>query len=210
MLKILIADDHEIVRHGLVKVLRETLGAVQVEEASNGQEALNKAEKNDYDLVLVDITMPGRGGLDVVRELKGLKPGLPVLVLTVHPEEVFAVRALRAGARGYLTKESAADELVLAIRRVLSGRKYITASLAEKLSEELVRDADKLCHELLSDREYQVMRMIASGKTVGAIAEELRLSVKTISSYRSNILDKMRLKNNAEIAHYAIRNHLVD
>lgn len=210
MLRVLIADDHEIVRKGLCAVLTSTLRSVSVDEAGDGAEALAKAAKTAYDLILVDITMPGRGGLDVIKELRTIRPRVPALVLSVHPEEQFAVRALRAGARGYLTKESAAEELVAAIRKVLAGGRYISASLAEALSCELDRDAGKAPHETLSDREYQVMRMIASGKPVGAIADELSLSVKTVSTHRVNILEKMRMKNNAEITSYAIRNRLAD
>ena len=210
MLRILIADDHEIVRKGLMKVLSETLQPVKVEEARNGQEAISKVWKSEYDLVVLDIKMPGKSGMDVLKEIKNHQPKLPVVILSMHPEEQFAIRAIRAGASGYLTKESVGDELVLAIRKALKGEKYISGSLAQILAGELNVDVEKPCHELLSDREYQVMLMIASGKTVGAIAKELCLSVKTISSYRANILQKTRMKNSAEITHYAIQNKLVD
>ena len=210
MLNILVADDHEVVRMGLVKVLAEALQPIKIDEAGNGQEALSMVWKNDYDLVVLDLKMPGKGGLDVLKEIKQQKPKLPVLILSMHPEEQFAVRAIRAGASGYLTKECAGDELVLAIRKALKGGRYISGSLAQILAGELDSDSEKPLHEILSDREYQVMLMIASGKPVGAIAEELCLSVKTISSYRTNILLKTRMKNNAEITHYAIQNRLVD
>ena len=210
MLRILIADDHEIVRKGLGKVLVETLQPVKVDEARNGQEAVSKVLKSEYDLVVLDLKMPGKSGLDVLKEIKQHRPKLPVLILSMHPEEQFAVRAIRAGASGYLTKECAGDELVLAIRKAINGERYISGSLAQLLAGELDSDLEKPLHEVLSDREYQVMLMIASGKPVGAIAEELRLSVKTISSYRTNILLKTRMKNNAEITHYAIKNQLVD
>ena len=210
MLRILIADDHEIVRKGLGKVLVETLQPVKVDEARNGQEAVSKVLKSEYDLVVLDLKMPGKSGLDVLKEIKQHRPKLPVLILSMHPEEQFAVRAIRAGASGYLTKECAGDELVLAIRKAINGERYISGSLAQLLAGELDSDLEKPLHEVLSDREYQVMLMIASGKTVGAIAEELRLSVKTISSYRTNILLKTRMKNNAEITHYARKNQLVD
>ena len=210
MLRILIADDHEIVRKGLVKVLSETLQPIKVDEASNGQEAMSLILKSEYDLALVDIKMPGKSGLDVLKEIKQHRPKLPVLILSMHPEEQFAVRALRAGASGYLTKESAGDELVLAIRKALNGERYISGSLAQILAGEMGGDPEKPLHEILSDREFQVMLMIASGKTVGAIAEELCLSVKTISSYRTNILLKTKMKNNAEITHYAMKTKLVD
>ena len=210
MLRILVADDHEVVRKGLMKVLAEILQPIQVDEARNGQEAVSKVWKSEYDLVVLDIKMPGKSGLDVLKEIKQHRPKLPVMILSMHPEEQFAIRAMRAGASGYLTKESAGDELVLAIRKALKGEKYISGSLAQILAGELDSDSEKPPHELLSDREFQVMLMIASGKPVGAIAKELCLSVKTISSYRANILLKTRMKNNAEITHYAIQNKLVD
>ena len=210
MLRILIADDHEVVRKGLGKVLVETLQPVQVDEAANGQEAVTKVLKNEYSLVVLDIKMPGKSGLDVLKEIKQRRPKLPVLILSMHPEEHFAIRAIRAGASGYLTKECAGDELVLAIRKALKGERYISGSLAEILAGGLEGDPEKPPHEILSDREYQVMLMIASGKTVGGIAKELCLSAKTISSYRTNLLLKMGMKNSAEITHYAIQNKLVD
>jgi len=210
MLRILVTDDHEVVRKGLVKVLSETLQPVKIDEAGNGQEAVSKASKTEYDLVVLDMKMPGKSGLDVLKELKQHRPKLPVLILSMLPEEQFAVRAIRAGASGYLTKDAAGDELVLAIRKALKGERYISGSLAEILAGDLDGDSEKPPHEILSDREYQVMLMIASGKPVGAIAKELCLSVKTISSYRTNILLKTRMKNNAEITHYAIQNNLVD
>jgi len=210
MIRILIADDHEVVRKGLVNVLSGTLQPVKIDEARNGQEAMSKVLKTEYDLVVLDIKMPGKSGLDVLKEIKQHQPKLPVIILSMHPEEQFAIRAIRAGASGYLTKECAGDELVLAIRKALKGERYISGSLAEILAGELDSDSEKPLHEILSDREYQVMLMIASGKPVGEIANELCLSAKTISSYRTNILLKTRMKNNAEITHYAIRNKLVD
>jgi len=210
MLRILVADDHEVVRKGLVNVLSETLKPIKIDEASNGQEAVSKASKTEYDLVVLDLKMPGKSGLDVLKEIKQHRPKLPVVILSMHPEEQFAIRSMRAGASGYLTKECAGDELVLAIRKALKGEKYISGSLAEILADDLGGDSEKSIHEILSDREYQVLLMIASGKPVGAIAKELCLSVKTISSYRTNILLKTRMKNNAEITHYAIQNKLVD
>ena len=210
MLRILVADDHEVVRKGLVNVLSETLKPIKIDEAINGQEAVSKVLKSEYDLVVLDLKMPGKSGLDVLKEIKQHRPKLPVLILSMHPEEQFAIRAMRAGASGYLTKECAGDELVLAIRKALKGERYISGSLAEILADDLGGDSEKSIHEILSDREYQVLLMIASGKPVGAIAKELCLSVKTISSYRTNILLKTRMKNNAEITHYAIQNKLVD
>jgi DNA-binding NarL/FixJ family response regulator len=210
MLKILVVDDHEVVRKGLMKVLAEALQPVKIDEAGNGQEAMSKVRKGEYELVVLDLKMPGKSGLDVLKEIKQHRPKLPVLILSMHPEEQFAIRAMRAGASGYLTKESAGDELVLAIRKALKGERYISDSLAQILAGELNSDPEKPCHEILSDREYQVMIMIASGKTVGTIAKDLCLSVKTISSYRANILLKTRMKNNSELTHYAIQNKLVD
>jgi len=210
MHKILVVDDHEVVRKGLVRVLEGILQPLTVDEANNGQEAVSKVWKSQYDLVLLDLKMPGKSGLDVLKEIKLHQPKLPVLVLSMHPEEQFAIRAMRSGASGYLTKECSGDELVLAIRKALKGEKYISESLAQILASELEADSGKPLHEVLSDREYQVMLMIASGKPVGSIAKELRLSVKTVSSYRANILLKTRMKNNSEITHYAIQNKLVD
>ncbi|TKJ30852.1 DNA-binding response regulator [bacterium (candidate division B38) B3_B38] len=210
MIKILIADNHPIVRQGLKQILRKTCDMVVADEASNGQEVLDKVWKNDYDVILLDISMPGRSGLDVLKQLKSQKPELPILVLTMHPEEQYAVRVLRAGASGYLTKESAPNELIKAIRKVSQGRKYVSSSLAEKLAFGLEIYSERPLHETLSDREYEVMRMIASGKRVKEIAEELFLSIKTISTYRSRILEKMKMKSNAELMHYAIQNKLVD
>lgn len=210
MRRILVADDHEVVRKGLMNVLADAFQPIEVDEARNGQEAVSKVLKKSYDLVVLDVKMPGKSGLDALKEIKQHRPKLPVVILSMHPEDQIAIRAMRAGASGYLTKESASDELVLAIRKALNGEKYISGSLAQILAEELDKDPDKLPHEILSDREYQVMLMIASGKPVGAIAKELCLSVKTISSYRANILLKTKMKNNAEITHYAIQNKLVD
>lgn len=210
MIRILVADDHAIVRKGLKQIIAETSDMIVAGEASNGIEVLSKVRKNGFDLVLLDISMPGRSGLDILKELRSERPKLPILVLSMHPEEQYAVRVLKSGASGYLTKESAPDELISAIRKVSVGKKYVTPSLAEKLAFDLETDAERPLHELLSDREYQVLCLIASGRTVGEIAEKLALSVKTISTYRSRILEKMNLKNNAELTHYAIRNKLVD
>jgi two-component system invasion response regulator UvrY len=210
MIRILIADDHAIIREGLKQIISETSDMVVAEEAIDGHEALSKALKNDYDVVVLDITMPGRNGLDVLKELKKQRPELPVLVLTIHPEEQYAVRVLRAGASGYLTKESAPDELTAAIRKISQGKKYVTSSLAEKLVSDLNVDTEKPLHNALSDREFEVMCMIATGKTVKQIGEELFLSEKTVSTYRSRILEKMGMKNNAELIYYAIKHGLVE
>jgi two-component system invasion response regulator UvrY len=210
MINILIADDHAIVREGLKQMVAETADMVVAGEASTGQEVLDNVRNNDYDVVILDISMPGRDGVDILKELKKKKPKLPVLVLTMHPEEQYAVRVLKAGAAGYMTKESATEELIAAIRRVSKGKKYVSSSLAEKLAVDLENDREKPLHEILSNREYQVMRMIASGKRLKEIAEVLSLSVKTISTYRSRVLEKMRMKNNAELTHYAIKRRLVE
>jgi two-component system, NarL family, invasion response regulator UvrY len=179
-------------------------------EARNAQEALDLVWKENWDVVVLDITMPGRSGLEVLREIKKSKPRLPVLVLSMHPENQFAVRVLKRGASGYMTKESAPDELVGAIKKVLAGGRYVSASLAEKLATYLSSDTPKAPQELLSDREFQVLRLIASGKLVGEIAKELSLSVKTISTYRTRILEKMGMRNNAELMHYAMQHDLLE
>jgi two-component system invasion response regulator UvrY len=209
MIKVLIADDHTLVRKGLKQLLLDTNDIERVDEARDGKETINKINKKDYDLVLLDISLPGRSGIDVLKQLKIIKPKLPVLILSMHPEEQYAVRSLRAGASGYLTKESAPDELIDAIRKVANGGKYITFSLAERLAGEIGPSTEKPLHQTLSDREYQVMCMIASGKTVKDIAEELNLSVKTISTHRARILRKMHMDNNAQLTHYAIKHNLV-
>lgn len=208
-IKILIADDHPIVREGYKKILSDTPDMIVADEAENGQEVLNCIRKKNFDLILLDISMPGRSGLEILKELKSERPRLPVLILSIYPEEQYAVRAFRAGASGYLTKASAPNELISAIRKISQGGRYISSSLAEQLTYYLDADAEKPLHETLSDREYQVMLMIASGKTVSEIAAELCLSVKTISTYRGHILEKMKMKNNAEITLYAVRNKLV-
>ena len=210
MIKILIADDHPIVRQGLKQILSEEPDIEVVGEAQNSQEVLELVRKQHWDIVILDITMPGRGGLDVLKELKHERPKLPVLMLSVHPEDQYAVRALKAHASGYLTKDSAPEELVKAIRKILRGGKYISSTLAEKLAFDLETETDKPLHETLSDRESQVMLMIASGKTISQIAEELSLSVKTIGTYRTRILEKMKLKTNAELTHYVFKNKLIE
>ena len=209
MIKILVADDHAIVREGLKQILVETSDIIVAGEASDGNQALNQVRKGDYDLVLLDIAMPGLSGLEVLKQLKSERPDLPVLMLSMYPEEQYAVRTLRAGASGYLTKQSAPDELIAAIRKVCMGGKYVTSSLAENLAFYLEMDSDRPAHELLSDREYQVMLMIGSGKRVKEIADELSLSVKTISTNRSRALRKMGMKTNAEFTYYAIKHDLV-
>lgn len=199
-----------MVRHGLKQIIADEFKRVIFGEARNAHEALDLVWKEPWDIVVLDITMPGRSGLEVLREIKKSKPKLPVLVLSMHPENQFAVRVLKRGASGYMTKESAADELVGAIKKVLAGGRYVSTSLAEKLATYLASDTQKPPQELLSDREFQVLRLIASGKIVSEIAKELSLSVKTISTYRTRILEKMGLRNNAELMHYAMQHQLVE
>lgn len=210
MIKVLIADDHPVVRKGLKEIIEETFDMRVTAEASNGYEVLEKTSKGEFDVVILDISMPGRGGLDVLKEIKKRNPEISVLVLSVHPEEQYAVRALKAGASGYLTKDSAQDELIKALRKILTGRKYISISLAEKLASDLETNKEKPVHETLSDREYEVLCEIASGKTLKEIAEELYLSIKTVSTYRSRLMEKMRMKTNADLIRYALKHKLVD
>lgn len=209
MIKVLIADDHLLVREGLKQILAGTADIVVSGEAGTGQEILNVVSENSYDVILLDISMPGRSGVDILKQLRAMKPDIKVLILTMHPEEQYAIRALKAGAAGYLTKDSASDELISAIRAVASGRKYVSPSLAETLASYFETGTGKPLHENLSDREYEVMCMIASGKTNKEIAVELSLSAKTISTYRTRILDKMNMRSSAELTHYAIQNELI-
>ncbi len=209
-MKILLADDHAVVRRGLKQILADDFKRATFGEARNAQEALDLVWKDNWDVVILDITMPGRSGLEVLREIKKSRPKLPVLVLSMHPENQFAVRVLKRGAAGYMTKESAPEELVGAIKKVLAGGRYVSTSLAEKLATYVSSESQKPPQELLSDREFQVLRLIASGKIVSEIAKELSLSVKTISTYRTRILEKMGLRNNAELMHYAMQHQLIE
>ena len=210
MIKVCVVDDHAVVREGLKRIIAENPGMAVTAEAGDGHEALKVIQSEPCDVVLLDITMPNRNGLDVLKQLHSESPRLPVLVLSMHAEDQYAVRVLRAGAAGYLTKESAPAKLVQAIRKVVRGGKYVSPTLAEKLVFDLDSDATKAPHQILSDREYQVLCMIASGKTVTQIADELTLSVKTISTYRVRILEKLSMKNNAELTRYAIKEGLVE
>lgn len=210
MIRVLIADDHAVVRQGLKQILGDTPEMLVAGEAATGQQVLDKVRAESWDVVVLDISMPGHSGLDVIKQLKSERPKLPVLVLSMYSEDQYAMRVLKAGASGYLTKETAADELVKAIRKVVSGGRYVSPLLAEKLAFEIGADTGRLPHETLSDREFQVLRLIAAGKPVKEIAVELSLSVKTVSTYRARLLDKMNLGTNAELMHYAIQNHLVD
>ncbi len=209
MIRVCIVDDHAIVRKGLKHILSRTKDIVLAEEAGDGEELLKKARHNNWDVTLLDLSMPGRGGLDVLKQFKSEYPKRPVLILTMHSEDQYAVRVFRAGADGFLSKESVPDKLIDAIRTVAGGHKYISPRIAEKLALEVGGAKGKLPHENLSDREYQVMCMLAVGKTVGMIADELSLSVKTISTNRTRLLGKMRMKNNAEIIQYGMAHKLV-
>ena len=210
MIKVVVVDDHAVVREGLKRIVSESGGMTVTGEAADGHEAIRVIKSEPCDVVLLDITMPNKSGLDVLKELHAESPRLPVLVLSMHPEDQYAVRVLRAGAAGYVTKQSAPAKLVQAIRKVVRGGKYVSPSLAERLVFDLGADKDKAPHELLSDREYQVLCLISSGKTVSQIADELALSIKTVSTYRVRILEKLKMKNNAEMTRYAIQEGLVD
>ena len=209
-MRILIADDHPIFRAGLKEILAKDADVESIGEADNGHKALELARKQRWDVVVLDITMPGKDGLEVLQELRRERPKLPVLVLSAHPEDQLALRLLKAGAAGYLTKDKAPKVLLSAIRKVLGGGKYVSESLAEKAVFQLASETTQSSHETLSDREFQVMRMIASGKTIKEIGKELFLSVRTVSTYRTRVLEKMNMKTNAELIRYALQNKLVD
>ncbi len=210
MTRILVADDHPLLRNGLKQVLNEQPDLEVSGEAEDSDQVLQRIDEEPWDVVVLDIAMPGRGGLDVLREIRRRRPELPVLVLSMHAEEQFAIRAIKAGASGYLSKSNASDEVVSAIRKVLTGKKYVSASLAETLANALESEKQGDPHESLSDREFQVMRSIASGRTVSQIAEEFSLSVKTVSTYRARVLEKMNMRTNSELTRYAIQKGLVD
>ncbi|HEU4845096.1 MAG TPA: response regulator transcription factor [Burkholderiaceae bacterium] len=210
IIKVFIADDHAIVREGLKQILAETRDIVVAGEAENGLDAVKLFRKADCQVILLDISLPDRNGIEVLKQIKKEKPELAVLMLSMHREDQYAIRSLKAGAAGYLTKQSAPRELVTAIRQVAGGLKYISAALAQELANHVGEDHEAPPHDALSDREYQTLTMIASGKTVGAIAKELSLSVKTVSEYRARLLVKMKLKNSAELTHYAIKNQLIE
>ena len=209
MYKFLVADDHAIVRKGLVEILCDEFPSAVVREVANSHQVMDQIRSETWDVILLDISMPGRNGIDTLKQLRTEGIKTPVLMLSMHSEDQYAVRVLKAGASGFLNKETATDELLEAVRKVLSGRKYITSSVAEKLAGSVGEGEQKAAHEMLSDREMQVLQHIASGKTVSEIAEELSLSVNTISTYRSRILEKLNLNNNAEITRYAMDNNLV-
>jgi len=209
MIRILIADDHTVVRKGLKQILAEELTSVHIEEVADAESLVKKVLGETWDVVITDLSMPGRSGLDALQQIKQYNPKIPVLILSVHPEEQYALRVLKAGAAGYLNKDMATEELVTAVKRVLSGRKYISPSVAEKMAVSLDKDADKLPHEYLSDREFDVLKLIASGNSVSQIAEILSLSSTTVSTYRARIMTKMNLKNNTSLTLYAIENKII-
>lgn len=210
MTNILIVDDHVLLRHGLMKIIDEYFPSVTYGEAGTAAEAFELVVKDDWDMVLLDINLPGRNGLEVIKELKKISPSLPILVLSMYPEDQFAVRVIKAGAAGYLMKDSAPENLATAMNMVLMNQQYITSNVADLLAKEVRRDTQKTPLELLSDREFQVLCLIASGKTPTQIAKELSLSIKTISTYRTHILEKFKLSNNAELIKYAIENNLTN
>lgn len=209
MTKILIADDHTVVRRGLKQILLEEFPFAFIDEVGDAEELIKKVMKNEWDVIISDLSMPGRSGLESLQQIKQYHPKLPVLILSVHPEEQYAIRVLKAGASGYLNKDLAPEELVKAVNCVLSGKKYITASIAEKLASTLDLDGEKALHEFLSDREFEVLKFLAAGKSVSDIAEQLSLSVTTVSTYRARIMTKMNLKTNADLTLYAIEHKLL-
>ncbi|MEN8264035.1 MAG: response regulator transcription factor [Nitrospirota bacterium] len=209
MMKFLIADDHTLFREGLKRVLNETFGGAIFDEAVNGREVIKKAAEKNYDVVLLDISMPGRDGLDTLKQLKSDRPDIHVLVVSMHSEKEYAERVLRAGAFGYITKESSTDELITAVRKMAAGKKYVSSTMAERLVSHLGTNSEKLLHETLSDREFEIMCLIASGMTVKDIAVQLSLSMKTVSTHRIHILRKMEMENNSQLIHYALQNQLV-
>ena len=209
MIRILIVDDHVMFREGLKQILAKHSDMQVVDEAGSGQEAMEKVLRRKLDVVLLDISLPGRNGPELLTEIKKNKPDLAVLVLSMHPEDQYAIRMMKAGALGYMTKESAPEELISAIRKVATGRRYISSKLAEEMAVALDTNTRKLPHQLLSNREFQVMRMLALGKTLKDIADEIMISEKTVTTYRARILEKMKLKNNTEITIYAIENKLL-
>lgn len=210
MIKILLADDHPIIIKGLKQIIEEEDDMKVTGEAKNGNEALDLMRKNDYDIAILDITMPKKTGVEVIEEMKYLKKKIPVLVLSVHPEDQFAMRVLKTGAKGYMTKESAPENIVDAIKKIINGGKYISPTLAEKILSDINSDRDEAPHETLSNREFQIIVMIASGKTLKEIAEELNLNIKTISTYRQRILEKMNMTSNSELTRYVLDNKLMN
>jgi two-component system, NarL family, invasion response regulator UvrY len=210
MIRLFIADDHPLVRKGLKEILEGEIDLKVIGEASNDQETIDGLKNSDPDVLVTDLSMPGRGVLSVLSDVKRLHPKLPVLVLTMHPEERFAVRALKSGASGYLTKDTAPEEIIKAVRTLAKGKKYITDSLAEKLALELDRDAERPLHEALSNREFQIMCALALGKKIKEVADDLSISIHTVNTYKSRIMEKMSMKTITELTLYAIENHLIE
>ena len=209
MIRILIADDHAIVRKGLRQIIMEEFPSANVEEANDAENLVSKTLQQDWDVVICDLSMPGRSGLDALRQIKQSAPSLPVLIMSMHPEDQYALRVLKAGASGYLSKESIHDELIRAIRTVMLGKKFITPTVAEKLADAFDADSGRQQHELLSDREFDVFKLLSGGKSVSEIAAQLSLSVTTVSTYRARILEKMNMKSNAELTRYALEKGLI-
>lgn len=209
MIRVLIADDHTVVRRGLKQILLEGFPTAMIEEVPDAEELIKRVMQAEWDVIISDLSMPGRSGLDALQQIKQFNPKLPVLILSIHPEEHYALRVLKAGASGYLSKDSAPDELVTAVNKVLMGKKYITDSIAEKLASVLDKDSNKAPHEFLSDREFSVLKLLAAGKSVSDIAESLFLSVTTVSTYRSRIMSKMDMKSNADLTLYAVEHKLL-
>ena len=208
-MQILIADDHAVVRRGLTQILLEEFSSAKIEEVDNSEDLIRKAMDGHWDVIISDLSMPGRSGLDALLQLKELLPDTPVLIMSIHPEDHYAIRALKAGASGYLTKATAPTELVKAVRLVLEGRRYISASTAEKLASAVIQEKDKPLHEYLSNREFDVLKLLAAGRPVSEIASQLSLSITTISTYRARIMSKMKIKTNAGLTIYAMNNHLL-
>jgi two-component system, NarL family, invasion response regulator UvrY len=210
MNSVIITDDHPVVLKGLKEIIQENFDPVKIDEARKGYELINKVHTGEYDLVLLDISLPDINGLDVLKELKKMKPKLPVLVISMYPAEQYAIRALKSGAQGYLTKQSASDELVFAVKKILSGKRYVNPAFAEQLVLDFESDTEKPAHEKLSNREFQVMRKFGSGKTMKKIAEELNLSINSVRTYRVRILEKIGVKGTNELIHYAVTHDLVE
>lgn len=209
MIRILIVDDHSIVRRGLRQILLEGFPTAEIDEVPDAEALIQQVIKNEWDVIISDLSMPGRSGLEALAQIKQIQPKLPVLILSIHPEDQYALRVLKAGAAGYLSKDLAPDELVNAVKRVLMGKKYITDTIAEKLASVLDKDASRQGHELLSDREFSVLKLLAAGKSVSDIAESMYLSVTTVSTYRSRIMVKMDMKSNADLTMYCLQNQLI-
>jgi DNA-binding NarL/FixJ family response regulator len=209
MIRILIADDHAIVRKGINQILSEGFPDAEIDEVANAEAMISKIMESEWDVIISDLSMPGRSGLEAIPQIKQIDPKLPVLIMSIHSEDHYAIRVLKAGGSGYLSKDLAPDELVTAVKRVLTGKKYITANVAEKLASMVDKDEDKPLHQMLSDREFTVLQLLGSGKSLSEIAESMILSINTVSTYRSRILVKMNLKNNTDITLYCIENKLM-